>query len=430
MLRIAAICCAIGVSLGAQPQADAARSAPGQPADAPQLAESCHALIERDPSAAAEAGRRALALAPADIEAALCLGSALIMLGDYAEAVPPLERVLADRPDSLDALYGLAEAYAALDDPRAEQMYERLAASRPGDVTIRLGLIQYLWEHGKNDAGNQQMERLLEEHPGQPDLRITYALDLLRQQQFGRAASELERAWTAGGASYRVAYLLGNAWWEAGDVERALNSFRTAIAIDGAAVPARHDLGRLLMWAGRPAEAIAHLEKAAAAAESAAVTLDLGRSYEAAGRLEAAERAYREARALEPSLSPVHYALGRLLRRTGRHAEGGEALQTYHRLYEAEQQRRFDEKSRRAEIDLAWLELRRGRAAEALTRFERLGDTPEGLIGRAMALSRLKRHADAVRLLERARLLAPDEPRVTYLLARERAALESRGSRR
>jgi tetratricopeptide (TPR) repeat protein len=158
--------------------------------------------------------------------------------------------------------------------------------------------------------------------------------------------------------------------------------------------------------------------------------LDLGRGYEAVGRLDRAEHAYREALAMEPSLSPLHYALGRVLKRLGRDDDAAKALREYRRLYEAEQQRRFDEKSRLAELALARLELRAGNAPAALARFEDLGDTPEALIGRADALSRLGRRDEAIRTLERARVLAPDDARVTYRLARERAAAEGRSIRR
>ena len=118
----------------------------------------------------------------------------------------------------------------------------------------------------------------------------------------------------------------------------------------------------------------------------------------------------------------MYYAIGRLLQRAGKGDQAEEALGRYRQLYEAEQQQRFYEASHRAELDYARQDLRRGDAAAALIEFERLGNTPDALIGRATALSRLNRHVEAVQVLERARLLAPKDQRVPYLLARERAA--------
>jgi len=395
----------------------------GKPTQAARLVDSCRSLLDRgDVKGAVAAARQAAALDPANREAPLCLGVALAALGEHAEAVGPLERVLAARPDDPDALFALANAYAALDDPRAERLLERLVALRPDDVDVRLALVEYLWDHEQNQRANTEIERMLADIHGRPDVRVTYAIDLLRQWQFERAARQLEQAQTEGTKTYQVAYLLGNAWWEAGDINRAAASFSSAIAKDPAAAPAHHELGRLLLWMGRPEEAIPHLEKAAAADTSAATELDLGRSYEASGRLDAAETAYRKALALEPSLSPVYYAIGRLLKRTGKSDQAAEALGRYQQLYEAEQQQRFYEASHRAELDYARQDLRRGNAAAALIEFERLGNAPDALIGRANALSRLNRHAEAVQVLERARLLAPKDQRVGYLLARERAA--------
>ena len=398
---------------------------PAAAAQAVRLVDTCRARLDADDArGAAEAARQAAAIDASNREAPLCLGVALTTLGQSAEAVTTLERVLAERPGNPDAMFALSNAYAALDDPRAESLLEQLVALHPTDVDVRLALIEYLWDHGQNQRGNAEIERVLGQTHDRPDLRVTYATDLLRQWQFERAARQLEQAQAEGERSYRVAFLLGNAWWEAGEIERASASFASAVGMDPSAAPAQHELGRLLLWMGRPAEAVAHLERAALADPSASTELDLGRSYEASGRLDAAEDAYRKALAKEPSLSPLYYALGRVLRRMGpgKAAQADQALARYKELYEREQQQRFYESSHRAELDFARQDLRRGDAAAALEKFARLGNAPDALIGRARALSRLDRHAEAVQILERVRLLAPDDQRVQYLLARERAA--------
>ena len=393
-------------------------------ARAASLVDSCRSRVDReDLKGAVDAARQAVAIDPTSSDAALCLGVALAMLGGNADAVAPLERVLAARPDNPDALFALATAYASLDDPRAERMLERLVAQRPDDIDVRLAYVEYLWDQGQNQRGNAEVERILAGVRGRPDVRVTYAIELLRQRQFERAAGQLEQAQVEGAKTYQVAYLLGNAWWEAGEIDRAVDSFSNAIAINPSAAPAQHGLGRLLLWMGGPADAVPHLEKAAAAApESAATQLDLGRGYESSNRLPDAERAYRKALSIEPSLSPIHYALGRLLKRMGKDSEAAEVLGTYQQLYDAEQHQRFSESSHQAALDSARQDLRRGDAAAAVAKFGRLGNTADALIGKAQALSRLNRHAEAVQVLERVRLLAPTDQRVEYLLARARAA--------
>jgi Flp pilus assembly protein TadD len=173
------------------------------------------------------------------------------------------------------------------------------------------------------------------------------------------------------------------------------------------------------LWSGRPGAALSHLTKAALADPgSAAIWLDLGRAHEANHNLEDAERAYRRALSLEPILSGAHYALALLLRRT-RQTEADIEFQTFETLYRQEQQQRMNERSQRTELAKAWLELKQGLVPSALVRFERIPEGPEALVGQAVALSRLGRHREATRVLERARLLVPYDAKIGALLARE-----------
>ena len=77
-------------------------------------------------------------------------------------------------------------------------------------------------------------------------------------------------------------------------------------------------------------------------------------------------------------------------------------------------------RARAGEIAYGWAELRQGRAEAALARFESISESTETLIGQASALSRLGRHQDAIRVLERARELEPQSTWVKNLLASER----------
>ena len=83
-------------------------------------------------------------------------------------------------------------------------------------------------------------------------------------------------------------------------------------------------------------------------------------------------------------------------------------------------------RARAGEIAYGWAELRQGRAEAALARFESVTESAETLIGQASALSRLGRHRDAVRVLERARELEPQSPWVQSLLASERVRSEEK----
>src|SRR6185369_9829744 len=165
----------------------------------------------------------------------------------------------------------------------------------------------------------------------------------------------------------------------------------------------RNDLGRLLLARNRPQDALPPLEEATRLKpKSAEIVLNLGRAREALGRPEEAEAAYREAVRLAPNLPAAHYALGRLLVRTGRRADGEAQLAVHRELYEKGLARVSASESGNAEGNLGWALLHQGRPADALARFEAMPESAESSRGRAAALSRLGRHADAVRALERA----------------------------
>jgi len=184
---------------------------------------------------------------------------------------------------------------------------------------------------------------------------------------------------------------------------------------------AHHRLGRLLLFRGRASEAVPELERAAKLdPKSADKALDLGRAYEAAGDAAAAETSLRRAVELQPDLAVTHYALGTLLARTGRRDEAKKEIAIYQDFFQKEQKRRYESASRQAELNLGWTELRGGRADRALEAFDRHPDDPEALRGRGEALSRLGRHEEAVRSLERASLLDPENRAIAWQLDRER----------
>ncbi|MFY9549929.1 MAG: tetratricopeptide repeat protein, partial [Thermoanaerobaculia bacterium] len=154
------------------------------------------------------------------------------------------------------------------------------------------------------------------------------------------------------------------------------------------------------------------------------IQLDYGRALESLGRFPEAEAAYRRAVQRSPNLPRGHYALGRLLLRQGRKNEGDAELSIHRSLYERGLKKVSEADARAAESALGWADLHKGKAEAALARFTSLPESPDTLLGRAEALSRLNRHAEAVRTLERARTLAPEDRRVERLLAAERLRAE------
>jgi tetratricopeptide (TPR) repeat protein len=87
--------------------------------------------------AAVEAAR-AIELSPRDAEAHVLAGRAAVGAGEAAAAVPSFERALEIQPGEPRALAGLAAAYAALSDPRADAMYAKAIAADPHRLPLRV----------------------------------------------------------------------------------------------------------------------------------------------------------------------------------------------------------------------------------------------------------------------------------------------------
>jgi tetratricopeptide (TPR) repeat protein len=118
--------------------------------------------------------------------------------------------------------------------------------------------------------------------------------------------------------------------------------------------------------------------------------------------------------------------MGALLARLGRREEAREHIAIFQTAFQAEQEARLREASRRARLNLGWVELRQGRAERALEQFRRFPDDVEALRGAARALSKLGRHGEAAKTYERALTVSPEDPRLRYELDAERTTLKKK----
>ncbi|HEX7254239.1 MAG TPA: tetratricopeptide repeat protein, partial [Thermoanaerobaculia bacterium] len=349
-----------------------------------------------------------------------CMGSALAAAGQLEQAVPELEQSVKGSPPDLRALHRLAIVYAALDDPKTSETFQKLLTLDPRNLGARLNWATYLWQIRDFERGNAQMERVLRAAPSNLELRKKYAASLVEQARYSQAAKQWEVVWNGGSRDYETACSYAAALGASGRVDEAVRVLRAAVQIDSQKLLAHHTLGRLLLVQQKPAEAAAELEICARLQPgSAGIALELGRAYEAQEKTEKAEAAYREALRLDPALSKANYALGTLLARTGRREEASRYLAIYQEAFQKEQQAALAGGSRHAEVNLGWEELRHGRPAQALERFDRHPDNAEALRGAAEALIALHRDAEAIRRLESAVALAPEDASLRYELDRQ-----------
>jgi len=124
--------------------------------------------------------RRAARLDPKNLDGTTLLGFALVAANQSGEAVASFRKVVAARPGDRDAHGGLAMAYAALSDPRADREFGTVLAGA-GEPRYYWQYAEYLWRTHDADGGNRQMEKALGAAPGDPRLLAAYGMALYEQ---------------------------------------------------------------------------------------------------------------------------------------------------------------------------------------------------------------------------------------------------------
>lgn len=371
---------------------------------------------------AIDEGRLAAAFGPDLPEARYIYGMTLAAGGYPQDAARELEKALAGRADAPAPLGALADAYATTGDRRAAGVYRKLIVLEPEAARHRASLAEHLWRVGAPDEGNRVMEEAIAAFPSNRDLLVRYARALVRQHRYLDAAARLEAARGLGESGEAFALLLASTYSEGGRAEEAVRVLEDAARTYPSSADVRAELGHLLLAVGRAEQALPELAAATRLnPRSAESQLDLGRAAETLGRLDEAETAYRAAVRLAPKFPRAHYVLGRLLLRRGQRAEAEAELEIHRAAYERGLKRVSETDALTGELALGWARLEEGDAPRALEIFSALPESTDSLIGKAEALARLGRHREAVRVLERARSVDPEDSRVAPLLAAERS---------
>jgi tetratricopeptide (TPR) repeat protein len=226
--------------------------------------------------------------------------------------------------------------------------------------------------------------------------------------QTGRAAELLADALRRGPRNPELASLIGELAFERGDLVAAERYFRQVIRAEAANIDARIYLGTILADSGREAEALTHLERAAAQAPDAFLPhFSLGALHASAGRHATARRHLAIAVQREP-VPQALFLLGLVELEAGR---AGAAVEALERAVAAEPE--FEDAI--YYLGLAFLE--RGWNRKALGCFRRVLEIdPQRL-----------QYQEAVRLIESGPAGAGAMPPEAELLVREASAAAEAG---
>ncbi|HZN56928.1 MAG TPA: tetratricopeptide repeat protein [Planctomycetota bacterium] len=347
-------------------QQRSAEAVPSDPEAIGRLAMLLHAYGRLD--AAEAAYRAANAVAPGDDRWPCGLAHVLVERGGAAEAKSVLEEALRRNPHSAPAALGLGDlALKDADATLAKSCFAKALDASPGSPHALVGLAQAALLEGNTAEAIGRCEEALRAAP-----------------RFGKALFVEASAARAAGDPQRANELLelharsdknfappdpildaleslrcdsdsvlrrGNAAFQEGRFEDALQLFATALERNPRLAMAEYDLGLALQQLGRHAEAVERYERFLAAQPRSVDGLNnLGLALQALGRRDAALERFETALAVDPAYTTARLNMARALRASGRPDEAARHLIEALRR-EPRSERIFDELLRDAPED-------------------------------------------------------------------------------
>jgi predicted Zn-dependent protease len=259
----------------------------------------------------------------------------------------------------------------------------------------------------------------VEKGPGSEEFERGRAL--LRRGQAAEAVDLLAQATALDGGNALFRQVYGQALWQAGAKDQAIDQFRVAVRLD--ADTYRMDLARALAGTGRPADAVLEYEQVLAGSPNNVPAMeDLARLYDGQGETQRALSLWRQVAASNPNDVVKQQSMARVLEKAG---DLGGAADVY---------RDIMSQFRDAHVPrthLAEILFQQGQGAEAIaTVREGLQGYPNSPVlqrGLATLLERAGQTAEAVAAYREYARLAPGAPDARELADRA-DQLEKRAS--
>ena len=281
--------------------------------------------------AALDAYRAALAVRPDFQKASNNLILTLVRVGKGPEAIARARTTAAAAPMDPERQFTLALAQSEQDVPAAIDSFRRTLALSPRHVLARYNLALTLSRVDRTAEAIEELHRAIEIE-SRPELHYALGVIYWHQGDLDRAADALRQA-VAGNERYAEAYYsLGAVLKGKRDWKGASGALSRAIAIRPDFLPAQQTLAQVWQGAGdeaRAREAFARAEAirhTAAREQEASVLTAAGTQQLERGELAAALETFRKAAAVLNSYAPAFYQMGRTLNALGQPGAAREAF--------------------------------------------------------------------------------------------------------
>jgi len=264
--------------------------------------------------------RKAQTLAPGVPGIRLNIGLAYYRQNDFGAAIPPLESVVQDQPDSVQAHYLLGLCYFFTDqDARAAHTLEAIWPQESGEMNYLYVLGVAAEKANLTDLQNRALGRLAEVGESSAELHLLMGKADLTRLENGKAAVEFERAAQMNPKLPFVHYYAGVTYRKLHQFDRAKAEFLKDAAIEPDVAFNFDELGAVSTELQQPEDAARYFKQALRLDPRLASSYyGLAKVDERQGRYSEALGALDRANTLDPDSASVHYLRGQVFERLGR----------------------------------------------------------------------------------------------------------------
>lgn len=258
--------------------------------------------------------------------------------GKIVESEAALHRFIANNPSSADAYFLLGYVYFREAKPR-----ESLAAftsgahyRHPAASELKVIASDYVLLGDFPDA-QKWFAEVTRQAPEDSDAWYLLGRTQYNEDQFKDSIASFDRCLKLRPRYIEAENNLGLAWQALNKLNEATAAFRQAIAWQESqpADPQPYlNLGTLLLNQNQPEEAIPLLQQSSRLApKNPKIHEELALAFEAGNHMPEAQRQLESAVALAPQASGLHFKLGRLYQREGRHGLASQQFAICEKLY-------------------------------------------------------------------------------------------------
>ena len=259
------------------------------------------------------------------------LGRISIEAGNAEQALDSFDRAIAANPSFEPAYLAQASFYESRQEKEKAiaVLQKYLQRVNPRNKDIRQHLIQ-LYVTTKDYAGGlAELEKMLEEDPGDLDAQLRMALIYGEKKEFSKAIDQLTSILKARPAEIKVRDYLGYLYEETKEFPKAIDAYQFNIQLDPTFTESHIHLGVLQYRLKKFPEAITHLSEAVRLTpQQPEPHIMLGLALLQTDQFEKASQAFEEGIRHNPKSADLHFNLGTAYDKLNRFEDVVRAMET------------------------------------------------------------------------------------------------------